>query len=80
MAGSELPATSRPICESTSSPEVNPNILCSPFIRGFSQPPTRFDVWARAGLSTGEMTIASDDRVKTTTDIDMKTSALGPRR
>ena len=41
MAGSELPATSRPICENTSSPEVNPHILCSPFIRGFSQPPTR---------------------------------------
>ena len=40
MAGSELPATSRPICENTSSPEVNPHILCSPFIRGFSQPPT----------------------------------------
>ena len=43
MAGSELPATSRPICENTSSPEVNPHILCSPFIRGFSQPPTGVD-------------------------------------
>ena len=36
MAGSELPATSRPICENTSSPEVNPHILRSPFIRGFT--------------------------------------------
>ena len=27
MAGSELPATSRPICENTSSPEVNPPYL-----------------------------------------------------
>ena len=36
MAGSELPATSRPICENTSSPKVNPHIL-APFFRGFSQ-------------------------------------------
>ena len=48
MAGSELPATSRPICENTSSPEVNPHILCSPFIRGFSQPPTPPLVLTRA--------------------------------
>ena len=29
MAGSELPATSRPMCENTSSLEGNPHILCS---------------------------------------------------
>ena len=40
IAGSVLPATSRPIRENTSCPEVNPHILCSPFIRGFSQPLT----------------------------------------
>ena len=55
MAGSELPATSRPICENTSSPEVNPHILCSPFIRGFSQPPT---AGAAQGSSRGLRVLA----------------------
>ena len=41
MAGSELPAASRPTCENTSCQEVNPHILCSPLIGAFAQPSTQ---------------------------------------
>ena len=41
MAENEFPAILGPVCENTAFREVNPHILCSPFIGAFPQPPTQ---------------------------------------
>ena len=40
MAENEFPAIPGPVCEKTAFREVNPHILCSPFIRASWQPLT----------------------------------------